>query len=186
MSDRKFISAERGKYSLEEEQSPGKLGKKGRSMMQKLKSFLKNWTSMIKWRNTHKKTLCEEHVAHAVREFYSDLKEAKHHDLNLQAVIILGKRCYEQLISGERSGEIDLEPSRPKYQKPGGGTKITRYPQNPKSLVANKNLQNIILIILWPIFSARKCSDSWLQKTCSLEPLEKMLEALIWGKPSSF
>ena len=95
-----------------------------------------------------KHTLCEEHVAHAVREFYSDLKEAKHHDLNLQSVIILGKRCYEQLISGERSDEIDLEPSRPKYQKPGGGTKITRYPQNPKSLVANKNLQNIILIIL--------------------------------------
>ena len=55
MSDRKFIRAEKGKYSLEEEQFLGKLCKRGRSMMQKLKSFLKNWTSMIKWRNTHKK-----------------------------------------------------------------------------------------------------------------------------------
>ena len=80
-----------GKYSLEEEQSLGKLCKRGRSMMQKLKSFLKSWTSMIKWINTHKKTLCEEHVAHAFREFYSDLKEAKHHDLNLQQSLFLVK-----------------------------------------------------------------------------------------------
>ena len=48
------------------------------------------------------------------------LKKAKHNDLDLQLAIMLGKRCYEQLINVKRSGETDVEPSKPKYQKPGG------------------------------------------------------------------
>ena len=43
-----------------------------------------------------------------------------HNDLDLQSAIMLGKRSYEQLINVKRSGEIDVEPSKSKYQKPGG------------------------------------------------------------------
>ena len=69
---------------------------------------------------TYKKTPHEAHVVRAVREIYPDLKEAKHGDLDLQSAIKLGKRYYEQVIDNERSGEIDVEPSKSKYQKTRG------------------------------------------------------------------
>ena len=94
--------------------------------MQKLKRIPKIWTTTIKWRNI-KKTPGVGHAARAVREFYPDLKEVKHDDPGLQSAIKLGKRCYEQVIDNERkkSGGIDVESSKSKYWKPGGGRKIT-------------------------------------------------------------
>ena len=53
------------------------------------------------------------------------MKGGKHNDPNFQSAINLGKRCYEQVIDNERSGEIDVEPSKSKYKKPGGGRNIT-------------------------------------------------------------
>lgn len=88
---------------------------KRKSMMHKLKSFPKSWTSMIKWRNTQKKHSCCSRV----------LFRLDHNGLDLQSAIMLGKRCYEQLINVKRSGEIDVEPSKSKYQKPGGWRKKT-------------------------------------------------------------
>ena len=91
-------------------------------MMQKLKRIPKIWITTIKWRN--KKT---PRVGHVVLEFYPDLKEVKHDDPGLQSAVKLRKRCYEQVIDNERkkSGGIDVEPSKSKYWKPGGGRKIT-------------------------------------------------------------
>ena len=48
------------------------------------------------------------YIAKAVREFYSDLKDVKHDDHNLEAAIKLDKRCYEQLTKSE--SEVTVEP----------------------------------------------------------------------------
>ena len=37
----------------------------------------------------------------------------------------LVKRCYEQVIDNERSGEIHVNPFKLKYREAGGGMKIT-------------------------------------------------------------
>ena len=59
-----------------------------------------------------KKTPREEHFVRDVREFYPDLKEARHNDLDIQSAIKLGKKYYEQVIDNERRSEIDVEPSK--------------------------------------------------------------------------
>ena len=66
----------------------------------------------------------EGYVAKEVREFYEDLKNAKHNDRNLEAAIKLGKRCYQQITENKGDVTID-EPSKSKYRRVGGGRKKT-------------------------------------------------------------
>ena len=113
MSDRKFICAERGKYSLEEKDSLGKWFKRHNdSMMQKFEGDFKKFNCNGKMKKHTKKTPREEHFVRDVREFYPDLKEARHNDLDIQSAIKLGKKYYEQVIDNERRSEIDVEPSK--------------------------------------------------------------------------
>ena len=65
------------------------------------------------------------YVTRAVREFYSDLKNVKHDDINLKIACKFGKWCYDRLISSENSCEISIEPSKLQYRKPGAGRKAT-------------------------------------------------------------
>ena len=80
---------------------------------------------MKRGRSTQIKHLGKDTFPKAVREFYSDLKDVKHDDSNLKAAICLGKRCNEQVIESKESGEINVEPSKSKYRKAGGGRKTT-------------------------------------------------------------
>ena len=62
-------------------------------MMQKFKNFPKSWTTMIKWRNIQKKIPREGHDARVVLpEFYSDLKEVKQDEPDLQLAVKVEKK----------------------------------------------------------------------------------------------
>ena len=81
MSDnsRKFLRAERGKYSLEEKNALGELVKKYKEEYYKQ---VENSAIQInyngKMRKHTKKTPREGFIARAVGEFYDDLKDVKH------------------------------------------------------------------------------------------------------------
>ena len=126
MADRKFNRAERGKYTLEEKDGLGKLCEKYKlEYDEKLNSTSGQVTYNEKRKKHTNQTPREGYIAKAVREFHSDLKDVKHDDSNLKAAICLGKRCYEQVIESKESGEINVETSKSKYRKAGGGEKKT-------------------------------------------------------------
>ena len=125
MSDnsRKFLRAERGKYSLEERNALGELVKKYKEEYDKQ---VENSATQINYNAKNEKTPHEGFIARAVREFYDDLKDVKHDDPKFTAAVKLGKRCHQNLIEREEAGEI-MEPtcSKSKYRKEGDGRKVT-------------------------------------------------------------
>lgn len=85
--------------------------------MLKWKRFPISSTIRIKWRITEKKTSCSCSSIQTLRK------------LNTMAQIfsqILScyKRCCEQLVNDERSGEVVADPSMSNYRKPGNRKKI--------------------------------------------------------------
>lgn len=126
MAERKFIRAERGKYSMEEKEALGKLCKQYKNEFDakstELSKKVINYNDKMK---KHTKPVPREgYIARAVRDFYPDLRNVKHDDPNLQAAVKLGKRCHEQLSNSESICEINVQPSS-KYRKPGAGRKTT-------------------------------------------------------------
>ena len=121
MTERKFIRAERGKYTLEEKEALGKLCKEYKDEYDlKIKETADKLNYNEKMKKHTKSSPCEGYIAHAIREYYPDLKNVKHNDPNLESAIKLGKRCYENLASNENTCIIDGQPSKSKYRKPGG------------------------------------------------------------------
>ena len=78
----------------------------------KIEGDFKKLNCNDKMKKHTKKTPREEHFVRDVREFYPDLKEARHNDLDIPSAIKLGKKYYEQVIDNERRSEIDVEPSK--------------------------------------------------------------------------
>lgn len=62
----------------------------------------------------------DEHVTKAVWEFYLDLKDFTHDDSNLNVAICFRKRYYEQVITSNKIGEINVDLSRSKHCQDGG------------------------------------------------------------------
>ena len=58
-------------------------------------------------------------LAAAVREFYTDLSKAKHHDPKLVNALKFAKRCYENYLAND-FGE---EPSKKRFRESGAGRK---------------------------------------------------------------
>ena len=126
MADRTFNWANRGKCTLDERDALGKLsGKHKLEYDEKLNSTSGQVTYNEKSKKHTNQTEREGYVAKAVTEFYSDLKDVKHDDSNLKSAIYLRKRCYEQVTQSKKSVEINIEPSKSKYRKAGGGRKAT-------------------------------------------------------------
>ena len=108
MSGRKFTRAERGKYSLEEKEALGNLCKKYKIEYDEKMNSASGQVNFNVSRKKHTNpALRQGYIAKAVREFYSDLKDVKHDDHNLEAAIKLGKRCYEQLTKSESEVTVD-------------------------------------------------------------------------------
>ena len=127
MAERKFIRAERGKYSMEEKEALGKLCKQYKhefdAKTAELSKKVINYNDKMK---KHTKPIPREgYIARAVRDFYPDLRNVKHNDPNLQAAVKLGKRCHEQLLNSESTCKINVGPSKSKYRKPGAGRRTT-------------------------------------------------------------
>ena len=122
MAERKFIHAEGGKYSMEEKKALGKLCKKYKHEFDvRAAELSKKVINYNKMKKHTKPILREGYIARAVRDFYLDLRNVEHDDPNLQAVVKLGKRCHEQLLSSESTCKINVGPSKFKYHKPGAG-----------------------------------------------------------------
>ena len=126
IAERKFIRAERGKYTLEEKEALGKLCKKYKDEYDlKIKETFHKLNYNEKMKKHTKSSPRKGYIARAAREFYLDLKNVKHNDPNLESVIKLGKRCYENVAGNENTCIIGAQPSKSKYRKPGGGRKAT-------------------------------------------------------------
>ena len=61
-----------------------------------------------------------EFLATAVREFCSDLDDAKHNDPNLLNAVKLAKKCHEKILDGGFDNE---DPSKKRFQQEGDGRK---------------------------------------------------------------
>ena len=88
---------------MEEKEALGKLRKQYKqdfdAKAAELWKKVINYNDKIKW---HTKSIPREgYIARAVRDFYPDLRNVKHNDPNLQAVVKLGKRCHEELSNSE-------------------------------------------------------------------------------------
>ena len=127
MAERKFIPAERGKYSMEEKQALGKLCKQYKHEFDAKAAELSKKVIIFNYKmKKHAKPIPREgYVARAARDFYPDLRNVKH-DPNLQAAVKLGKRCHEQLLNSESTCKINVGPSKSKYRKPGAGRRTTK------------------------------------------------------------
>ena len=96
MAERKFIHAERGKYSMEEKEALDKFCKQHKhefdAKAAELSKKFVNYNDKIK---KHTKPIPGEgYIARAVRDFYPDLTNVNYNDPNLQAAVKLGKRCH--------------------------------------------------------------------------------------------
>ena len=126
MTERKFIRAERGKYTLEEKEALGKLCKEYKDeYVLKIKETADKLNYNGKMKKHTKSSLREGYIARAVREFYPASKNVKHNNPNLESAIKLGKRCYENVASNENTCIIDAQAFKSKFRKPGGGRKAT-------------------------------------------------------------
>ena len=121
MSEGKFARAERGKFSLKENEDLGKLCK---GYKEEYDATVASNTNNVNYNDKMMKhTKMVGYITKDVREFYADLKNAKHNDPNLTSAVKLGKRCLDQVIKSET--EI-LEPAtKSKFRQPGGGRKAT-------------------------------------------------------------
>ena len=125
MAERKFIRAERRKYSMEEKEALSKLYKQYQHEFDAKAAELSKVINYNKMKKHTKPIPREGYIARAVRDFYPDLRNVEHDDPNLQAVVKLGKRCHEQLLNSESTCEINVGPSKSKYRKPGAGRRTT-------------------------------------------------------------
>ena len=95
-------------------------------MINNLRIQQRKLTITKKLEKLQKKPPREGFIAQAVREFYDDLKDVKHDAPKFTAAVKLGKRCHQNLIEREESGEImELTCSKSKYRKEGDDRKVT-------------------------------------------------------------
>ena len=124
MAKRKFIRAERGKCTLEEKETLGKLCKEYKDKYDlKIKETANKLNYNEKMKKHTKSSPRVGYIALAVREYYPALNNVKHNDPKLEFAIKLGKRSYGNVASNEKTCIIDVQLSKSKYRKPRGDRK---------------------------------------------------------------
>ena len=119
MASNKYRAKE--KFSLNEKKELGELVEKYKKKYDEEVAALRGQTTYDYRTKKHvPKKPKQGFLATAVREFYSDLTDAKHNDSNLLSAVKLAKRCHDKLLSGGFDNE---EPSKKKFRQEGGGRK---------------------------------------------------------------
>ena len=125
MSDncRKFIRAERRKYSLKEKNLLRELVRKYKEEHDKQVEI--SATQINYNEETYKKAPREGFFTQAIREFYDDLKDVEHDEPKFIAAVKLGKRRDQNLLERGEAEKI-MEPtcSKSKYRKEEAGRKV--------------------------------------------------------------
>ena len=108
ITSNKYRSKE--KFSLNEKKELGELVEKYKKKYDEEVAALRGQTTYDYRTKKHvPKKPKQGFLATAVREFYSDLTDAKHNDSNLLSAVKLAKRCHDKLLSGGFDNE---EPSK--------------------------------------------------------------------------
>ena len=107
---RKFIRAQKDKYTMEEKIELAKL-------VQQYKE---------EYENDKSKKQHQGYVARAVREFYADLKNAKHDDPRLSKAMKMASRAVKRKCDDPAG--LETTSSKKSFRATGGGRKVT-YPE---------------------------------------------------------